>query len=104
MYLFFTRHFNDIDHITPIAWRLKKDNYPVAIYCMNPRYDIPNDYRLQFLKNEGVPVDYQPIESAPTANPNNNKMHAFIQKCSNFQKRMKDDEKGQSGKLPRMLG
>ena len=58
MYLFFTRHFNDIDHITPIVWKLKKDNYPVAVYCMNPQYDIRNDYRLQFLKNEGVPVDY----------------------------------------------
>jgi hypothetical protein len=38
MYLFFVRHFNDIDHITPVVWKMKKDNYPVAVYCMNPRY------------------------------------------------------------------
>jgi len=58
MYLFFVRHFNDIDHTTPIVWKLLKNNYPVAIYCMNSLYDIRNDYRLQFLKSRGVTVDY----------------------------------------------
>ena len=58
MYLFLVRHFNDIDHITPIAWKMKKDGYPVAVYCMNPRYDIANDYRLEFMKSKGVVVDY----------------------------------------------
>ena len=58
MYLFFVRHFNDIDHIAPVVWRMKQDRYPVAVYCMNPRYEIAADYRLQFLKNIGVPVDY----------------------------------------------
>jgi hypothetical protein len=58
MYLFFVRHFNDIDHIAPVVWRMKQDNYPVAVYCMNPRYEIAEDYRLQFLKNIGVPVNY----------------------------------------------
>jgi hypothetical protein len=54
MYLFFVRHFNDIDHITPVVWKMKKDNYPVAVYCINPRYDIWSDYRLCFLKNQGT--------------------------------------------------
>ncbi len=58
MYLFLVRHFNDIDHITPIAWKMKTDGYPVAVYCMNPRYEIAADYRLEFLKSQGVAVDY----------------------------------------------
>jgi len=58
MYLFLVRHFNDIDHITPIAWKMKSDGYPVAVYCMNPRYDIAKDYRLEFMKSKGAVVDY----------------------------------------------
>jgi len=57
MYLFCVRHFNDIDHITPVVWKMKQDNYPVAVYCINPRYDIENDYRLKFLKKQGVTVE-----------------------------------------------
>lgn len=57
MYLFFVRHFNDIDHLTPVAWKMKKDNHPVAVYGMNPRYDYGSDYRLLFLKNQGVVFD-----------------------------------------------
>ena len=57
MYLFFIRHFNDIDHITPVVWKMQHDNYPVAVYCINPRYDITNDYRLKFLKEQGVIVE-----------------------------------------------
>jgi len=57
MYLFFIRHFNDIDHIAPVVWRMKHDNYPVAVYCINPRYDIENDYRLKFLKEQGITVE-----------------------------------------------
>ena len=58
MYLFFVRHFNDIDHMTPVVWKMKKENYPVAVYSMNPRYDIDSDYRLRFLKSQGVTVNY----------------------------------------------
>ncbi|MGD9013325.1 MAG: hypothetical protein PVF62_13065 [Desulfobacterales bacterium] len=56
MYLFFIRHFNDIDHFTPIIWRMHRDGYPVAVYCMNPDYDIHSDYRLQFLRGLGIKV------------------------------------------------
>lgn len=56
MYLFFVRHFNDIDHIVPVVWRMSQDHYPVAVYCMNPEYDIEKDYRLVFLKDLGVQV------------------------------------------------
>ncbi len=56
MILFFIREFNDIDHITPIVWKMKRDNYPVAVYCLNPEYDLQNDYRLQFLKQQDIKV------------------------------------------------
>lgn len=58
MYLFFVREFNDIDHITPIVWKMKRDNYPVAVYCLNPEYDLHRDYRLRFLRMQGVKVNY----------------------------------------------
>ena len=58
MYLFFVRAFNDIDHITPIVWKMSMDKYPVSVYCIDPEYDIDNDYRLNFLKELGVKVDY----------------------------------------------
>jgi hypothetical protein len=57
MYLFFVRAFNDIDHITPIVWKMARNNHPVAVYCINAEYDIKNDYRLNFLKKLGVQVD-----------------------------------------------
>jgi hypothetical protein len=58
MYLFFVREFNDIDHITPIVWKMKQDDYPVAVYCLNPKYDLHRDYRLQFLRTQRVKVNY----------------------------------------------
>jgi len=58
MYLFFVREFNDIDHITPIVWKMKQDDYPVAVYCLNPEYDLHRDYRLRFLRTQGVKVNY----------------------------------------------
>jgi hypothetical protein len=36
---------------------MSMDNYPVAVYCIDPEYDIDNDYRLNFLKERGVTVD-----------------------------------------------
>jgi hypothetical protein len=63
MYLFFIRHFNDVDHLTPVVWKMKADNYPVAVYCMNPRYDYLNDYRLNFLRDLGITVDYPNSQS-----------------------------------------
>ena len=58
MYLFFIRFFNDIDHIAPVVWKMHSENHPVAVYCMNLRYDISSDYRLVFLRDLGVKVDY----------------------------------------------
>jgi hypothetical protein len=41
----------------PIVWKLKQENYPVAVYCINPKYNIDADYRLNFLKKQGVIVE-----------------------------------------------
>ncbi len=57
MFLFFVRHFNDIDHLAPVAWKLKQAGHAVAVYGINPRYDYDKDYRLRFLKEIGVDVD-----------------------------------------------
>ena len=71
MYLFCVRHFNDVDHITPIVWKMNQDNYAVAVYCINPRYDIENDYRLKFLKEQGVTVEsiYDAFDQKMNASP-----------------------------------
>jgi hypothetical protein len=37
---------------------MHKDNYPVAVYCINPKYDIQIDYRLDFMKKQGVKIDH----------------------------------------------
>jgi hypothetical protein len=58
MHLFFFRHFNDIDNIVPVVWKMALDKRPITVYCLNPRYDIKNDYRLAFIKEMGVDVDY----------------------------------------------
>jgi hypothetical protein len=50
MYLFFVRHFNDIDHIVPVVWEMAMDNYAVAVYCLNPEYNLGIFHRfLSFL-------------------------------------------------------
>lgn len=56
MYLFFVRAFNDIDHITPVVWKMNQDGYPVSVYCIDPEYDIESDYRLSFLRANGITV------------------------------------------------
>jgi hypothetical protein len=58
MYLFFVRAFNDVDHIAPIVWKMNRDNYSAAVYCLNPEYDIKRDYRLLFLRTNGIKVDF----------------------------------------------
>ena len=51
--LFFVGHFNDIDHLVPVAYKLSKTNRgrPVIIVTENS-YDISGDYRLQFMKRQ----------------------------------------------------
>ena len=104
MYLFLVRHFNDIDHLTPVVWKLKKDNYPVAVYCMNPRYDISQDYRLNFLKNQGIPVDYVHMAIGSQRSNLHDTMHSFIQWCLGVQKRIDAGERKQKSIVQKVCG
>lgn len=53
MILFFIRRFNDIDHITPIVYRMVKDGYKqIAVLALNLKVDLKNDFRLNFLKDK----------------------------------------------------
>ena len=60
MILFFVRRFNDIDHTVPVVYRMAKDGYKdIVVLAANPRYDIKNDFRLNFLKDKyAIEVDY----------------------------------------------
>jgi hypothetical protein len=81
MYLFFVRSFNDIDHITPVVWRIGKDNFPVAVYCMNPEFDILRDYRLEFLRKSGINVNYIFDEFGQTLGPIHWVMRVISRTC-----------------------
>lgn len=58
MYVFFIREFNDIDHMTPVIWKMAQANYPVAVYSFNPEYDLKRDYRIAFLRRNGIRISY----------------------------------------------
>ena len=104
MYLFFIRHFNDIDHTTPIVWKLIKDNYPVAVYCMNPLYDIRNDYRLLFLKNQGAIVDYLYETFDTHRGIFYNNLQALVRKCGDLVIKLENDRQKQSDIFTRLIG
>ncbi len=51
--LFTVRRYNDIDHITPIVYRLLKDECAhVEIVSMNPELCLKNDFRLSYLEQQ----------------------------------------------------
>ncbi len=68
MIIFFIRRFNDIDHLTPIVYKLREETErEVLILCLNPTYDIENDIRLKFLREKhGVIVKYAYEAYQPT--------------------------------------
>jgi hypothetical protein len=41
-----------------VVWEMAMDNYAVAVYCLNPEYNLKDDYRLNFLRKLGIDVDY----------------------------------------------
>jgi hypothetical protein len=48
----FVGHFNDIDHLSPVAYKLWETGRARPIVLVtDPGYDIDGDYRLQFLKD-----------------------------------------------------
>ncbi|MDA0654103.1 MAG: hypothetical protein O3C09_01720 [Proteobacteria bacterium] len=56
MIAFFVRGYNDTDHIAPVVWRMHRDGHTVAVFCLEPDFDLFGDYRIRFLQAEGVPV------------------------------------------------
>jgi hypothetical protein len=84
MYLFFVREFNDIDHMTPVVWKMGTDDFPVAVYCLNPEYDIRRDYRLEFLRTKGIKVNFIFDEFGRTLGPLHRLMRIISRTCFNL--------------------
>ena len=60
-YLFILGTFNDVDHQTPVIWKMAKAGYPVRILFVdrNSNMDIEKDAHLRFLKKEtGCSIEY----------------------------------------------
>ena len=89
---FMLRHFNDIDHLAPVAWKLKMDGHSVAVYCMNPRYDIESDYRLQFLKRLGMSVSHLSNAFGRHRDPIYKILCHLSQKCFDIQNKFATQE------------
>ena len=104
MYLFFVRAFNDIDHITPIVWKMSKDNFPVAVYCLNPEYDIQSDYRLNFLKTLGIKVDYLYHDFDRDLGVVHRAARMLMYRCYALKKNMDDGARRRSLILYKLLG
>jgi hypothetical protein len=68
MIVFFVRKANDVDHLTPVVYRLSQEAHdPILVLCLSPRYDVRSDYRLNFLSTlPRVTVTYQFAYHAPT--------------------------------------
>lgn len=81
MYLFFIREFNDIDHITPVVWKMSRENYPVAVFCLNPAYDLDRDYRIGFLRQQGIKVNFIFDEFGRQLGPIHNIMRFIARTC-----------------------
>jgi len=94
MFLFFVRHFNDIDHLTPVAWKMKRANHPVAVYGMNPRFDYRSDYRLRFLKDLGISVDYLHNQFDGQRGGFHELLNSVMRKAFSSQKRFASDPQG----------
>ncbi|MBI1976350.1 MAG: hypothetical protein HYS56_02445 [Candidatus Omnitrophica bacterium] len=55
-YLFLLRHFNDIDQIIPVVWKMNESGCSVGVILVNDNYSVQSDYRLRFLLSKSVPV------------------------------------------------
>ncbi len=60
MIVIFIHRFNDIDHLTPVIYKLAKDtDKEILLLAINPFVNIFNDFRLQFLDDfDNVRIDY----------------------------------------------
>ena len=99
MLLFFVRHFNDIDHVTPIAWKLLANNQAVAVFCMNVRYDFWNDYRIRFLEQQGVVVNDLSQEFQKLQGRGSQWLHACLRRSLRLEKRLQERQQRQPSRF-----
>jgi hypothetical protein len=67
---------------------MKRDNYPVAVYCLNPEYDLQHDYRIQFLRKQDIKVDYIFDECSQTLGLLHRIMRFISRTCFSFANRL----------------
>jgi len=58
--IFFVHRFNDIDHFSPIIYKIASDtDQKILVLGINPFAPLRDDFRLKFLKNKfGVEIEY----------------------------------------------
>ena len=59
-FVVFIRAFNDVDHLTPLIYRISKSpDHKVFVFCVDPRFDYENNHNIRFLReNCGLDVKY----------------------------------------------
>ena len=60
MLIFLIRQFPDLDHMTPVIYKIcQGGKYSVKLLCQNLDYDINNDFLIQYLRDEfGIETEY----------------------------------------------
>lgn len=76
--------------MTPIVWKMKRDNRPVAVYCLNPEYAIQSDYRLQFLKQLGIKVNFIYDEFSQALGLSHRIIRLISKTCFSIANKLKD--------------
>jgi hypothetical protein len=67
---------------------MNRDNHPVTVYCLNPEYDLQHDYRIQFLRNQNIKVDYIFDECSQTLGLLHRMMRFISRTCFSFANRL----------------
>jgi hypothetical protein len=101
MILFFVRHFNDIDHLTPVVWKLNVEGRAAAVFCMNLRYGLQADYRLRFLRDQGVRVDYLPHARGARGGRIHDILQAGVRRAAAIAARREADSGAPAGRAAR---
>jgi hypothetical protein len=55
-FLIIHRSFNDIDHISPVSYKLLEEGHKIYIFMSEEHLDYKNDYRLKFLESKGAKI------------------------------------------------
>jgi hypothetical protein len=85
---------------------MHKDGYPTAVFFMNLQYDTQQDYRLSFLKDQGVVVRYLYNAFDENRGPVHQFLHSLIRASYKLRQKLDHDYQGASkamAKLPGLL-